>query len=182
MRGEVFGNCDGMPRKEIAEDHPQCFFHKLGDVLVVLYLLLRVFARVGTTRTRRVSLSTSNRFESCTDQHSQGESRQKGDLHFAFARLGHVRREYTRIIPVVHGFSNAHFLEVIRELLTAIEANDISLAVGHTGFADWGHRARQAPVGTAKQQVQNRIDHTGLPGWDLGSPPSIVTEPALACF
>jgi hypothetical protein len=50
-------------------------------------------------------------------------------LNLRFARLRQVRGHDPGVMRVVNGFPDAHFVQVVLELFSAIQANDIALAV-----------------------------------------------------
>jgi hypothetical protein len=51
---------------------------------------------------------------------------------------------------VVNGFPDAHFVQVVLELFSAIQANDITLAVRLARLGDRRHGAGKASVGATE--------------------------------
>ena len=72
-----------------------------------------------------------------------------------FARLGRGWRDDSGVVRAVDGFADAHFVDVVRELFAAVQANDVALAVRLACLGDRRNRTGQAAVGTAKQQIQH---------------------------
>ena len=56
-------------------------------------------------------------------------------------------------------FHKAHFAQVVLEPFTAIQANDVTLAVGLARLGDGGHGPSKAAVRATKQEVQHGVDH-----------------------
>src|SRR6202012_5718359 len=70
-------------------------------------------------------------------QNRQRESRTKERIrHLGFPRVRHLRTQDSPVRGSVDRFPDPHMVPVVRDLLAAVEAYDVSLAAGLTWLAD----------------------------------------------
>src|ERR1022692_2408311 len=82
---------------------------------------------------------------------------------------------------MVDGLPDSHQVQVVGELLSAIQADHVGFAVGHTRLADRSHRAGQSPMAATEHQVQKAVDHRAVPISGPRSRVLILTESAPGC-
>jgi hypothetical protein len=95
------------------------------------------------------------------------------------ASLGRYRRQNTAGIRRRQRSAYAHFVQVVRKLLSAFEAHHVGLPLRDACFTHRRHGPGEAGVGTAEEKIQDSVDHSPEPklrGEQIRDPIACVTQ------